>query len=296
MKRAARHFGEKTGNALYHSGFSVNNAPKNLKDAFEQFDVHRAKSRFGFDKDRVAANQNADTTVQQSATNQLQTNVNNAAVVVKQEVKAVHPTTYNANQQKPIPSYGSNQQKPTPTNAYNTQQVQRAMTQPKPTPTYVNIAAAIVQETPHNANNIVAHQNNTNHTAAPYVTPYNANTTAANKTNRVSTGSVDYSVFTATPAAKPTFNTSTSTAAAAATAASQSLNKENSNPQQTTAGLNLPPRPGTSRGQSNITDGMLGLASSILAMNGQIDPSTGVSQISQKTTGAGVKNPYNALG
>jgi hypothetical protein len=41
---------------------------------------------------------------------------------------------------------------------------------------------------------------------------------------------------------------------------------------------------------------MLGLASSILAMNGQIDPYIGVSQISQKTTGAGVKNPYNALG
>jgi hypothetical protein len=285
MKRAARHFGEKTGNALYHSGFSVNNAPKNLKDAFEQFDVHRAKSRFGFEKDRVAANENAGACTAQ----QMQTNVNNAAAAVKQEVKTVHSTTYNANQPKPISSYGSNQPKPTPTNVYNTQQAQRAMPQPQPTPASANNIATITQKTPHNANNNAAAQNNACPTAASYVTPYNANVTGANKTNRVSTGGVDYSVFTATPAAKPNF-TGTSTATTA-TVANQSINKENSNPQQTNAsGLSLPPRPGTSRGQSNMNDGMLGLASSILAMNGHIDPST---EVSQKTT---VKNPYNALG
>ena len=52
MKRAAKHFGEKLGNALYHDGFNANNAPPTLKDALNTLDIERAKSRFGFDKDR----------------------------------------------------------------------------------------------------------------------------------------------------------------------------------------------------------------------------------------------------
>lgn len=50
MKRAARHFGEKLGNSLYHDGFNANKAPGTLKDAFEALDVERAQTRFGFDK------------------------------------------------------------------------------------------------------------------------------------------------------------------------------------------------------------------------------------------------------
>ena len=52
MKRAAKHFGEKMGNALYHDGFNANNAPPTLKEALNTLDIERAKSRFGFDKDR----------------------------------------------------------------------------------------------------------------------------------------------------------------------------------------------------------------------------------------------------
>ena len=286
MKRAARHFGEKTGNALYHSGFNANNAPKNLKDAFEQFDVQRAKSRFGFEKDRVAAIQNSGAVVQ--TTNQYL--ANNAAV--KQEVKAVpnESTVYSANQAKSTSAYTSNQSKATPTNAYVTQQSQRAMAQPKPTTYATNNTT--VQKTPYNNN--AASQNNAKPATGTYVTPYHvANTaaTTANKTNRVSTGSVDFSLFNANPVSRTT-NSGTN-----ATAGSQSIvGKENSNPQQASSagGLNLLPRPGTSRGQqSNIADGMLGLASSILAMNGQTD-NTAV--MSQKAAGGGVKNPYNALG
>ena len=60
MKRAARHFGEKLGNSLYHDGFNANNAPPTLKDALDTLDIDRAKSRFGFAKDqkKVAAAQN----------------------------------------------------------------------------------------------------------------------------------------------------------------------------------------------------------------------------------------------
>ena len=50
MKRAARHFGEKLGNSLYHDGFNANNAPPTLKEALDMLDIDRANSRFGFEK------------------------------------------------------------------------------------------------------------------------------------------------------------------------------------------------------------------------------------------------------
>jgi hypothetical protein len=37
---------------LYESKFSVNNAPRTLADALNQYDIERAKSKFGFEKDR----------------------------------------------------------------------------------------------------------------------------------------------------------------------------------------------------------------------------------------------------
>jgi hypothetical protein len=85
--------------------------------------------------------------------------------------------------------------------------------------------------------------------------------------------------------------------------------KENSNPQQSVAGsgLNLPPRPGISRGMTtNVSDSMLGLASSLLSMSGQTD-SSALKRNSESLDGStggppakiantSVKNPYNALG
>ncbi|GFH48392.1 hypothetical protein CTEN210_04868 [Chaetoceros tenuissimus] len=52
MKRAARLFGDKLGNVLYDGSFSVNKAPRSLKEALTTHDIDRAKSKFGFDKDR----------------------------------------------------------------------------------------------------------------------------------------------------------------------------------------------------------------------------------------------------
>lgn len=57
MKRASRHFGEKLGNSLYHDGFNANNAPATLKESLDNLDIERAKSRFGFDKDRKVPGQ-----------------------------------------------------------------------------------------------------------------------------------------------------------------------------------------------------------------------------------------------
>ena len=53
MKRAARHFGDKLGNSLYDTSFTLNKAPGSLKDALNTHAIERAKSKFGFDKDRV---------------------------------------------------------------------------------------------------------------------------------------------------------------------------------------------------------------------------------------------------
>ena len=80
MKRAAKHFGEKMGNALYHDGFNANNAPPTLKDALNTLDIERAKSRFGFEKDRKVVVQQQQTVVQHQTSN-----VQSSASMVKQE-------------------------------------------------------------------------------------------------------------------------------------------------------------------------------------------------------------------
>eukprot|EP00544_Gedaniella_sp_CCMP2646_P000174 CAMPEP_0202509328 /NCGR_PEP_ID=MMETSP1361-20130828/52715_1 /ASSEMBLY_ACC=CAM_ASM_000849 /TAXON_ID=210615 /ORGANISM="Staurosira complex sp., Strain CCMP2646" /LENGTH=489 /DNA_ID=CAMNT_0049143545 /DNA_START=44 /DNA_END=1513 /DNA_ORIENTATION=- len=54
MKRAARHFGDKLGNSLYQGNFSIKSAPNSLKEALDQYDIQRAKTKFGFLKDRAA--------------------------------------------------------------------------------------------------------------------------------------------------------------------------------------------------------------------------------------------------
>ena len=88
MKRAARHFGEKLGNSLYHDGFNANNAPPTLKDSLDNLDIERAKSRFGFDKDRKMSSQNVDM-AQIKASNQMNSRNSASSVMAKQETKKV---------------------------------------------------------------------------------------------------------------------------------------------------------------------------------------------------------------
>jgi DNA recombination protein Rad52 len=47
LKRAARHFGDKLGNSLYGSAFSMNAAPSSLQQALDWADAARAKQKFG---------------------------------------------------------------------------------------------------------------------------------------------------------------------------------------------------------------------------------------------------------
>lgn len=60
LKRAARHFGDKLGNVLYNDKFKAANAPLTLKDALNQYDIERANTKFGFEKDR---NHNSTNTI-----------------------------------------------------------------------------------------------------------------------------------------------------------------------------------------------------------------------------------------
>ena len=66
MKRAARHFGDKLGNSLYQGGFNMSKAPATLKGALDAYDIERAKSKFGFDKDRKPSSE--QTKIQNNAT------------------------------------------------------------------------------------------------------------------------------------------------------------------------------------------------------------------------------------
>eukprot|EP00984_Skeletonema_dohrnii_P006794 scaffold2425_cov76-Skeletonema_dohrnii-CCMP3373.AAC.10 len=211
MKRAARHFGEKLGNSLYHDDFSVNKAPNTLKDACDMLDLERAKGRFGFDKDRkkmIPAQQQ-----QQQST------------AVTSSVAATTTTTTTTSQTAVKGgglqhSHNNNYTKPPP-------------------PLYVGgCVAQTQQQTPRtvqsNGSNQQPKTKNSN-ASKPYVTPHhgmmNSNRTPGN------------GIAPSRPAT--------------AIAATSKVN-ENANPQTTkllpppkTGGLNLPKRPGTSRGVGN---------------------------------------------
>lgn len=173
MKRAARHFGEKLGNSLYHDGFNANNAPANLKDAMNTLDIDRAKGRFGFEKDRKMGGQNS--AVQPKALNpcsqMASRNSAQPAVVKKEQAKAV-AMIHAPNSTKP--SYS--QQTPRTQYVGNVVMEHSNMTtQPKANhakPSHV---------TPHHGAGGTAVQNATKSTNTSYVTPGNRMATSARK-------------------------------------------------------------------------------------------------------------------
>lgn len=219
MKRAARHFGEKLGNSLYHDGFNANNAPPTLKDALDKLDIDRAKSRFGFDKDRKVAGQNS-AVVQSKASN------------IKQEQAKKTPSNHAPTSAKP--SYAQQQ---TPRTQYVGNVVMshsNVSTQPKANanPSHVtpHHGAGAGNNAARNANTAAASSASNQNAAksTTYVTPGNRTATSAKKSS-----TFDASMFAAVPAEKLQMGNN---------------GKENSNPQGNPAkvGLALPPRPGTS--------------------------------------------------
>jgi len=210
MKRAARHFGEKLGNSLYHDDFNVNKAPNTLKDACELLDLERAKGRFGFEKDRkmIPAQQQTATTSAPPA-------------------PAVSTTTATTTSSQTAVKGGTVQQQP-----HNND------TKPPP-PLYIGgCVAQSQQQTPRIIQPIASNQPKTNNNASKpaYVTPHHGTNSTRTPGNLIAPS-------------RP----------ATATASTTTKVNENANPQTTTAlvpppkngGLNLPKRPGTSRGVVN---------------------------------------------
>ena len=236
MKRAARHFGEKLGNSLYHDDFNVNKAPANLKDACDMLDIERANGRFGFAKDRkipiptqTQASSNAAATAAAS-TNMSQTNNNNAAKGGAGGGGGVQNAHNNYTKPTGPPLYvgGCVAQQQTPRTTMTSKVSNQPKTQPKVTNTNNNNASS----------------------KASYVTPHHHGMNPNNSNRSTSSGIPP-------PPHRPT-------TAKTATALSAKEN-ENANISQTTAklhqqqhapppktgGLNLPKRPGTSRGVVN---------------------------------------------
>jgi len=262
MKRAAKHFGEKMGNALYHDGFNANNAPPTLKDALNTLDIERAKSRFGFDKDRKVVQQQKSVSSSSTAIVQQHhtSNIQSSASMIKQEqqkkaqvVNSYASNTYNTNTTKS--SYAQQQQTP------RTQYVGGVVME------HSNMSKAKQTSQPH----VTPHHGNSNNNAAAkqqqptntYVTPGNRVAPTTTKKKQ----SFDPSVFAAVPAEKL---------------------QENANPQQstTTPGLALPPRPGTSYGNNNTT----ATTPSMFGANGTMSQALTMEQQSQSTaanTGSG---------
>jgi len=213
MKRAARHFGEKLGNSLYHDDFNVNKAPNTLKDACEMLDLERAKGRFGFEKDRkMIPAQQQTATAPPPAT-----------------PAAVTATATTTSSQTAVKG--------------GTIQKQSSYTKPPP-PLYIGgCVAQSQQQTPRTVQSNVSNQPKTNgNPSKPFVTPHhgmNSNRTPGN----------------GIAPQRPTTATSTTTKV-----------NENANPQTTTTllpppktgGLNLPKRPGTSRGVVNNNNSLGG--------------------------------------
>ena len=221
MKRAARHFGEKLGNSLYHDGFNANKAPNTLRDACETLDLERAKERFGFDKDRkmmISAPAPAPAPAQQQTTTATPA-VTSAAATTTMKAGGVQHHSHKSNYTKPPP------------------------------PLYIGgCVAQTQQQTPRTVqSNVSSNQQKTNHTNnapndKPYVTPHHG----MNSTRTPGNGIV--------PIICPT----------TAIASTTKVN-ENANPQTTkllpppkTGGLNLPKRPGTSRGSAVANNNSLG--------------------------------------
>jgi len=257
MKRAAKHFGEKMGNALYHDGFNANNAPPTLKDALNTLDIERAKSRFGFDKDRKVVQQQ-QLSASSSSVVQHHSNVQSSASMVKHEQPKKAQVVVNSyarnTSNNTTATKSSYAQQQTPRTQYvggvvmehsNMSKAKQTSTQPHVTPHHGN-----------NYNNAAAkqHPNNT------YVTPGNRAVPTTTKKKQ----SFDPSVFAAVPAEKL---------------------QENANPQQTsttTPGLALPPRPGTSYGNPN--NNTTATTPSMLGANCTMSQALTMEQQSQSTT------------
>ena len=221
MKRAAKHFGEKMGNALYHDGFNANNAPPTLKDALNTLDIERAKSRFGFEKDRKVVQQQQAVTSTSAVVHQHHqtSNVRSSASMVKQEQQKKAQVVVN--------SYASN----TSNNAIGQQQTPRTQYVGGVVLEHSNMSKAKQTTQPH----VTPHHGNNNNNAAAKQQPTNTYVTPGNRVAPTTTKkkqSFDPSVFASVTAEKL---------------------QENANPQQstTTPGLALPPRPGTSYGNAN---------------------------------------------
>ena len=220
MKRAARHFGEKLGNSLYHDGFNANNAPSTLKDALDTLEIDRAKSRFGFEKDRQK-----DATSSGIVQHVVATNSSNPPVVSTTPAQSTMPT-------KTINNHATNSS--------------RSHVQQTPRTQYVG--NVVMEHT-----NILNHGTITNHAKLPHITPHHGPATA--QSMNISSGAKPTNTYV-TPAnrsaatfarTETTFNPSIFAAIPAEELARSSSGKENEHPPET-GGSALPPRPGTSRG------------------------------------------------
>ena len=240
MKRAAKHFGEKMGNALYHDGFNANNAPPTLKEALNTLDIERAKSRFGFDKDRkivaapVVQNNKPQTSNPSSYHQMAAYNASTSGAIVKQEQSK--QVNNNSTVNKPS-SYAQQQQTPRTQYVGNVVMEQYSNLSSNQSKANNNGKTSTQHVTPHHgasANTATSsNQNNESKPTNTYVTPGNGS--SATSTKKKSTTTFDASVFAAVPAEQLNNNTI-------------QKQKENANP-QSNDGLALPqPRPGTSRG------------------------------------------------
>jgi len=221
MKRAARHFGEKLGNSLYHDGFNANNAPPTLKEALDMLDIDRAKSRFGFEKDGERARQNNTCSGTQGmiASNSAQAALETKRAPMDQTINNAKPSNVLA-EQKPRTQYVGNVVMEHHLNTAKQHEVK---------PSHVQ---------PHHGAGINTTQNMNTAPSTSAKTPTLARVTPINRTASVPTNkssSVDLSMFDLRHNAS-----NVGTIDEKENAKPVSLPVEN--------GLNLPARPGTSRG------------------------------------------------
>ncbi|KAL7467635.1 hypothetical protein ACHAXS_007876 [Conticribra weissflogii] len=323
MKRAARHFGEKLGNSLYHDGFNPNKAPVTLKDAFETLDVERAQTRFGFDKNKqmerqqnVAGKQNKSSNITSNATIQNNvggTSANDYATKQESAEASANKPQVKAEPVENINTYISNPQsflamranssfnptaKTTSNNYDSSKEVPRAINAANQYSNLMTPAQRLVDVTSSNVTNIMI----TNSTNLSDHNPLNN----ISRTQR-SSDSFPFSNLVATPAG-----------------VEESENVDPNLP-STGKGLDLPKRPGTSRGISSSQNNEAshsGVPATLNVAIGEVGDSVGLRYEQHKYSnlgqalkrkadgleltennvgavakvagvGAGVRNPYN---
>jgi recombination DNA repair RAD52 pathway protein len=133
LKRAARHFGDKLGNSLYSGTFNLQNAPKTLAEALDQYDKERAIFKFGHPPQATTLTNNIKIT-EETSTSALNT-ITNRSIPQKSSEKTTTSQSSQLRSENPMKRPSEQQQDTRATGKHSIEVLNNNSNQPsKPQP------------------------------------------------------------------------------------------------------------------------------------------------------------------